>query len=171
MKRLLASAGVVLLLSITVAGATTLVKLDFADLVEQADQVVVGTVVLTQGYWEETQRFIHTEVTLSVDRYLMGEGPSEIVLSTPGGTVGGRGMVAHGAATFEVGEQVLVFLTTWQDGTPKVLGYTQGKSSMIEDWDGRLVLQGGVADGRSLDGVIEELRHGSDHLIPLRPAN
>ena len=62
--------------------------------------------------------------------------------------VGGMGQRAHGAAEFEVGERVIVFLTTWDDGTPKVLGYVQGKSRNLSGVkrieNGRLVNQGGT---------------------------
>ena len=170
MRRLLL-AGVVLLLSASLATATTLVRLDFDDLVEQADRIVIGTVEHTQGFWEETGTFVHTDVTLSVDRNLRGRGPSEIVLRTPGGVVGGTGQVFHGAATFEIGERVLVFLTTWEDGTPKVLGYAQGKSRIFVDERGRQRLRGGTANGLALETLVRDITRGSDHNVPLRPAN
>lgn len=150
-------------------GATTLVELGFPELARQAERIVVGTVTRVDGRWDESLRFIHSEVGISVDRVLRGEAPAEIVLRTPGGYVGGVGQVAHGAATFEVGERVLVFLTSWEDGTPKVLGYAQGKSRVVADSRGRERLLGGSADGRPLEGVLRELREGPDHAVPLRP--
>jgi hypothetical protein len=169
MRKKAALACAVLLLAVGLTGATTLVKMEFSDLAKQADQVVVGTVVGTLGQWEETHNFIHTDVTISVENYLRGDGPAEITLRTPGGRVGDEGQVAHGAATFEVGEKVLVFLTTWEDGTPKVLGYVQGKSRVITGDDGTLRLQGGRAHGMSVQGAAHELQRGLDHNIPLRP--
>jgi hypothetical protein len=151
--------------------ATTLLELGFSDLARQADRIVIGTVTRIEGRWDASQRFIHSDVTLSVERSLRGDAPPAIVLRTLGGYVGGTGQMAHGAATFEIGERVLVFLTTWEDGTPKVLGYVQGKSRVVSDEQGRERLQGGSADGRSLEGVIRELRDGPDHNIPLRPAS
>ena len=72
----------------------------------------------------------------------------------------------------KVGERVLVFLTDWEDdGAPKVLGYVQGKSTIVEDGQGRTRLKGGSANGRTLESVAGELRYGPQHNIKLRPAN
>jgi hypothetical protein len=151
--------------------ATTLLELGFPDLARQADRIVIGTVTRIEGRWDSTHRFIHSDVTLSVEQSLRGDTSPEIVLRTLGGYVGSVGQLAHGAATFEVGERVLVFLTAWEDGVPKVLGYAQGKSRIVSDGQGRERLQGGSADGRNLLGVLRELRDGPDHNIPLRPSS
>ena len=161
--------GVTLLLGVSITGATTLVKMDFADLARDAKHVVVGTVTEIEGEWDPGFNFIRSNVTLSVERSFRGNAPETLVVRTPGGWVGGAGQAAHGTATFEVGERVLVFLTTWDDGVSKVLGYVQGKSRVTQDGRGQSRLKGGVADGRLLDAVERELHHGPSHNIPLRP--
>ncbi len=161
--------GGILLLAVGTAWSTTLIKLDFADLATQADRIVVGTVAALDSHWEESGRFIHTDVTIDVERYVAGRGPARLTLRTPGGQIGGRGQVAHGAPSFTLGERVLVFLTTWEDGTPKVLGFAQGKSRVYVGPDGDTRLEGGVVSGRSLGAVEDELRRGPNHNIPLRP--
>ena len=168
MIRKFAPLGVVLLLGASIAGATTLVKMDFSDLARDANHVVVGTVTGMNGEYDPSGIFIRTNVTLEVERSFRGQAPDTLVVRTPGGRVGGEEQVALGVANFEIGERVLVFLTTWEaDGVPKVLGYVQGKSRVGHD--GRL--QGGVAGGRTLENVARELRHGPWHNIPLQPAN
>lgn len=162
--------GVVLLLGLSLAGATTLVKMNFGDLARQADSVVVGTVTAIESEWGPDLDFIHTNVTLQVERSFYGKTASTIVLRNPGGIVGGVGQLAHGAAEFQVGERVIVFLTRWEDGTPKVLGYAQGKSRIEHDGQGRQRLIGGSANGLSFDGALREIEQGPDHNIPLRPA-
>ena len=159
--------GLVLLLGASIAGATTLVKMDFQDLARDARHVVVGTVTGMSGEFDPSGTFIRTNVTLEVERSFRGQTPDNVVVRTPGGWVGGEGQTAVGAAAFEVGERVLVFLTNWEDdGALKVLGYVQGKSRVGHD--GRL--QGGSANGRSLESAARELQHGPNHNIPLRPA-
>jgi hypothetical protein len=170
MIRKLALLGAVLVLAASTAGATTLVKMDFSDLARDADYVVVGTVTGVQGEWGPGFNFIHTNVTLAVERSFLGHAPDTVVLRTPGGVIGAEGQVAHGAATFEVGERALVFVTTWEDGAGKVLGYVQGKSRVTPDGQGRPRLDGGAADGRLLDAVERELLHGPRNNIALRPA-
>ena len=121
-----------------------------------------------EGTRDETRRFIHTNVTIAVERYVRGAGPSELRVRTPGGQVDGEAVLAHGAPSFTVGEKVLVFLTRWEDGVAKVAGYVQGKSTVTTGADGKARLRGGVAAGRSLRGVTDELEHGP-HAVPLLP--
>lgn len=171
MQRKIALACVLCLFAGTLAGATVLVHKEFADLADEADRVVVARVLSTAGQWDPSGRFIHTEVTLAVEQDLLGDGPAEFALRTPGGRIGDEGQIAYGAPTFEPGTQVLVFLTTWEDGTAKVLGYAQGKADVYYDVDGRARLRGGRVDGRTLESVRNELVHGPQHNIPLQRAN
>jgi hypothetical protein len=171
MIRKLLLACVILLLAVSTAGATTLLKMNFGDLAREADRVVVGTVTGIEGEWDPTLNFIRSNVTLDVERSLRGQSPGSIVLRNPGGYVGGEGQLAHGAAEFEVGERVVVFLTTWEDGTAKVLGYVQGKSRVVVDGQGREHLVGGSGAGLSLEGAVREIQHGPNHNLPLRPVN
>ena len=172
MTRRIFVTGVILLLGIGMAGATTLVKMEFSDLAREANHIVVGTVTGIEGEYDPSGTFSRSNVTLAVERSFRGHAPDTLVLRTPGGQVGSMEQLALGVASFEVGERVLVFLTSWEDdGTPKVLGYVQGKSRIVEDDQGRPRLHGGVVDGRTLESVARELRHGSRHNIPLQPAN
>ena len=66
---------------------------------------------------------------------------------------------------------MLVFLTTWDDGTLKVLGYAQGKSRVVPDGQGLERLVGGSADGLTVQGAVREIHHGPQHNVQLRPAN
>lgn len=159
----------VALLGIGTTAATTLVKLSFSELAARADRVVIGTVTALEGTRDESQRFIHTNVTIAVESYVRGAGPSEIVVRTPGGQLDGQAVVAHGAPSFTLGEKVLLFLTRWEDGAIKVAGYVQGKSTVMTGADGESRLRGGLADGRSLRGVTDELHHGPA-AVPLRPS-
>ena len=163
--------GLVVLLGVSLAGATTLVKMDFGQLSKDAEQIVVGTVVGVEGEWDPSLRFIRSNVTLAVEHSLRGAAPEQLVVRTPGGWVGGTGQKAHGAATFEVGERVLVFLTSWEDGTAKVLGYAQGKSGVVRDARGVDRLVGGSGNGLSLEGAVREIEEGPKANIALRPAN
>jgi len=168
MRRTLALAAALVIVGVSTVGATTLIRMDLDDLARDANLIVVGTVVDVEGRWDDSLTFVHSDVTLQIEQSLRGNAPAELVLRTPGGQIGGIAQRAEGAATFEPGERVLVFLTTWDDGAYKVLGYTQGKSRLIAEADGRERLRGGVVEGRTLDGVVRELHHGVDHNIPLR---
>jgi hypothetical protein len=170
MGKRLAIWGATLLLAASVAGATSIIKMEFADMIADSDRIVIGTVTGIEGQWDDSSTFIHSMVTISVETSLQGKDGGDVVLRTPGGQVGGFAMSAQGAPSFTVGERVLVFLTTWEDGTPKVLGYFQGKSRLVDGADGKPRLEGGAANGRSLDNVARELQLGTYHNIPLQPA-
>jgi hypothetical protein len=143
--------------------------MSFDDLVHGADRVVVGKVINLEGAWDEDMIFIHTVVTVAVERRVAGETGRQIQVRVPGGQVDGVGQVVHGAPSFQLGERVLLFLTTWEDGAAKVLGYVQGKSSVVPGDRGVPRTVGGVAGERSLKSVIAEITHGREHSIPLAP--
>jgi hypothetical protein len=160
---------IVLLLGISLAGATTLVKMNFGDLARDADAVVVGTVTAIEGEWGPNLNFIHSNITLQVERTLRGQTDDTITLRNPGGIVGGEGQLAHGVAEFEIGEKVLIFLTRWEDNSLKVLGYAQGKSRVVLENEGSERLVGGSAHGHSVAGAAREIKFGTNHNIALRP--
>ena len=160
---------IALLLGVSLAGATTLVKMNFGELAHKADSVVIGTVTAIDGEWGPDFRFIHSNITLQVERTLQGQAGDTIVVRNPGGMIGDEGQLAYGAAQFEVGEKVLVFLTTWDDNALKVLGYAQGKSRVVLESAGRDRLIGGSAHGHSVNGAAREIRLGTNHNIALRP--
>jgi len=170
MVRKLGTIFVVLALAVGVAGATTLIKMSFGDLAREAGSIVVGTVTSVEGEWDPTLEFIRSNVTIDVESSLRGRASKQVVLRTLGGWVGGTGQKANGVAEFEVGERVLVFLTSWEDGTPKVLGYIQGKSRVVRDAQGMDRLVGGAADGLTIEGARREIERGPANNIPLRPA-
>ena len=155
-------------LAIGTSSATTLVRLSFSKMVAGSERVLVGTVVALEPTRDASGVFIHTNVRIAVERQLRGQGPGEILVRTPGGQLDGQAVVAHGAPSFTIGEKVLVFLTRWEDGALKVTGYVQGKSTVTTGADGKARLRGGLADGRSLAGVADELA-GKSTMTPLLP--
>ena len=155
-------------LALDTPSATTLVRLSFPRMAAESERVLVGTVVALEPMRDPSGVFIHTNVRIAVERHLRGQGPGEIVVRTPGGQLGGQAVVAQGAPSFTVGEKVLVFLTRWEDGALKITGYVQGKSTVTTGADGKARLRGGLADGRSLSGVADELA-GKTTMTPLLP--
>ena len=124
------------LLAAAGAGATILVKLDLADLVERSAIVFEGTVIEKQASWQDGR--IVTRSTLSVDHVLacQGEAPSSIVIVTPGGEVGDVGLWVPGASRFEVAGRYLVFSRRSPSGW-RVTGMAQGCLRIVTDDEGR----------------------------------
>jgi len=115
--------------------ATSLTPLNLADLVRNAPDIVIGTVsAVRQG---TAGNLPYTEVELAVTDTLRGSAKKTLTfrsmgLQTPMAPVAGRVTVGRvpGVATYEVGEQVLLFLgTTSTRGFRAPVGLQQGKFS------------------------------------------
>jgi len=141
--------------------ASTFLRLDVPELIRTADRgIVVGRVLEQHSEWNEDRTMIWTEVTVLVEEDLAGREPvgESVVVRVPGGRVDGFAIAMQGAPEFADGERIVMFVTTWPDGSLKVLGYFQGRSEIRLDQDGRSVLVGGNADGMTLDALRTTVR-------------
>ncbi|HEX9105267.1 MAG TPA: hypothetical protein VF997_23815 [Polyangia bacterium] len=119
------------------ARATVMVPLDTRALADRAERIVLGTVESQVSRWSDDRQAIYTDVTLRVTRTYKGAvKPGErVVVRREGGVVDGMGMRVYGAASFTVGEEVVVFLETRGNATWTV-GMTQGKLRVTVGADG-----------------------------------
>ena len=139
------------------AHATVLVPLDTRALTERAERVVLGTVESQVARWTDDHEVIYTDVTIRVTRAYKGAvKPGErVVVRREGGVVDGMGMRVYGAASFTVGEEVVVFLET-RGNAMWTVGMTQGKLRVVLGADGvkRVAAAlGDVAFTRPVDGA------------------
>jgi len=119
------------------AYATVLVPLDTKALTDRAERVVLGTVESQVSRWTNDHDAIYTDVTIVVERAYKGAAkPGErIVVRREGGVVDGLGMRVYGAASFVVGEEVVVFTET-RGNAAWTVGMTQGKLHVTVGSDG-----------------------------------
>ena len=91
---------------------------------------------------------VYTYVTLRIREVLKGEiGSPEIVLKEPGGQVANRGSIFFGSPRFASGEEVILYLDTWPDGSLRVHDMFLGKFTVLRDeHSGRLFAVRGVSD-------------------------
>jgi hypothetical protein len=151
--------------SIAPSEADVLIKQDFADLHARAEKMVRARVIDVRSTWNVDGSFIFTHVTLDVLQRHKGSGPSRLVVRVPGGKVAAYRISAESMPVFQVGDEVLVFLTRWPDGALKVEGYVQGLSRLVPSPQGP-VLHGGALDKRLLGDVERELRAGGPRKRP-----
>ncbi|MCK6570320.1 hypothetical protein L6V77_04325 [Myxococcota bacterium] len=125
------------------AMATTVVDRGIEGLVAVSERVVVATVVdvRVRAVGEGTRLRVETESHLRVERTLVGSPtPQTVVLTTPGGSVRMGGVMHHhrvpGAAVFEPGERVIVFLERTADDRLVVAGLALGKFTLETGTDG-----------------------------------
>lgn len=121
----------------SVASATVLMPLDTAALTARADRVVLGTVETSQAHWSADHKSIYTDVTLRVAKVYKGDATvgGTIVVRREGGSIDGVGMRVFGAASFTLGEEVVVFTERRGDASYTV-GMTQGKLRVVLGADG-----------------------------------
>jgi hypothetical protein len=116
--------------------ATTVIIPSDDQMIVEARAIVRGRVLAIEAGLDEQQDRIYTYVTLKVQEVLKGQiTQRKIVLKQPGGQYGSRGSLVFGAPEFAVGENVLLYLDTWRDGSLRVHQMLLGKFAVIKDPD------------------------------------
>lgn len=144
MFRKLCAVGCLLVLVTTMAWATTTRHLTNQDLVTEADVVVIGECVNVTTRWVD--RMLVTDATIRIAENLKGTSGS-LTLILPGGIDSNRPvpvmMSYPGAPQITLGEEVFLFLEdeTTTLGGYTVVGFSQGKFSIVNDAQGRKVVE------------------------------
>jgi len=133
---------VTLLLALAVPlSASQFVQQPFDQVAREAGYVVRGHVVDTFSAWDSAHDVIYTYATVRVQRYI-GEttGPDTLVVREVGGTVDGYTQEAIGFPMIRQGEQVVLFLSQWDDSADyRIHGFNQGKY-LVRNRDGVEIL-------------------------------
>ncbi|HEX5735108.1 MAG TPA: DUF4214 domain-containing protein [Blastocatellia bacterium] len=95
--------------------------------------IVRGKVVSVGTRMDENDR-IYTYITLKVQEVLKGQiTERKIVIKEEGGEYGDRGTLIFGTPQFKLGERVLLYLDTRNDGSLRVHQMFLGKFSIVKD--------------------------------------
>jgi hypothetical protein len=127
-RRSLSLIALLLLVSAMPLSASQFIEQDFGSVAASAKYAVRGQVVDTWTAWDDAHEVIYTYATLRVTRYF-GEvtGPDTLVVREVGGTVGDYVQEAIGFPVIRRGEQVVLFLSEWENGDLRIHAYNQGK--------------------------------------------
>jgi hypothetical protein len=155
------------LLLVCVAGATSVIQLSFEELVDHSEAIVSGQVTRSWAAWDSEHKFIWTHYEVAVSAVHKGKPSATVIVSEGGGAVGDRVMTIAGTVTYQVGENVLVFLTRVPNGYLRTTGWGQGKYTV----DSNGVLHGGASlragtSIASLEGMSAAQLHA---LVAARP--
>jgi hypothetical protein len=126
MKPMILAAMVAAVFATARLDATVLISADLPELVSEAQTIVEGHVVSTEGRQVPGARSIETFVTIAAEDYLKGNLGARVVLRVPGGQVGFRRTVMMGAPVFNRGDRVVLFLGGAGPSVPWILGLNQG---------------------------------------------
>ena len=100
-------------------------KLHLEEIARQADTIVLGTVTHQESAWDAHHTAIHTDVTVAVERALVGSPGKEVTFRIAGGLVGSMGMRTSVDPVLREGERLVVFLDTLAVPA-RVVGLRQG---------------------------------------------
>jgi hypothetical protein len=128
-RRALSLIAFVLIVSTTPLAASQFIDQSFDQVARDASYVVRGSVIDTWSAWNDTHDVIFTYATVRVSRYF-GErtGPDTLLVREVGGTVDGYTQEAIGFPAIRRGEQVVLFLSEWENSTDlRIHAYNQGK--------------------------------------------
>ncbi len=104
------------------------------DMIVGARAIVRGKVLSITSSFDEHQDRIYTYITLKVQEVLKGQiNERQIVLKELGGVIDDQALVIFGSARYRVGERVLLYLDTWQDGSLRTRDMFLGKFNIIEN--------------------------------------
>ena len=128
-RRALSLIALVLIVSTMPLAASQFIDQSFDQVARDASYVVRGSVIDTWSAWNDTHDVIFTYATVRVSRYF-GErtGPDTLLVREVGGTVDGYTQEAIGFPAIRRGEQVVLFLSEWENSTDlRIHAYNQGK--------------------------------------------
>ncbi len=129
--------------------ATTFIVPDDAELVRKSEAIITG-VIVSASPTETEVGFVETFYEVALDRVLKGPFAPHTILriQSPGGMVQNRFTLVESSAHFQIGDQVLLFLTPYRGGwTP--LGMTLGKFRLAVTSSGQGVA---LRDAEDIDG-------------------
>lgn len=164
------------LVAAAVVTATSVIIPSDDEMIIGARAIVRGTVRDITSRYDEQRQAVFTYVTLQVKEVLKGEiTTAEIVLKQPGGVTAERASLIFGTPEFSPGEDALLYLDTWPDGSLRVYQWFLGKFSILADASTgqakivRLINRKQISIlGRSTSGPITELGELGAYLAMLR---
>jgi hypothetical protein len=128
-RRALSLIAFVLIVSAMPLAASQFIDQSFDQVARDASYVVRGSVIDTWTGWNDRHDVIFTYATVRVSRYF-GErtGPDTLLVREVGGTVDGYTQEAIGFPAIRRGEQVVLFLSEWENSTDlRIHAFNQGK--------------------------------------------
>ncbi|MBI2822462.1 MAG: hypothetical protein HYX74_09580 [Acidobacteria bacterium] len=157
----------VMLLSCSLAGATSIRRLDFDQLNEESELIVHGRVVSSSSYVLPARGWILTDTRIQVVDALKGNAARFVTVTELGGVVGDTGMLVPGTASFRVGEEAVVFLKN-VEGRWRTSGLIQGKFPIVEAQGEKIVLPAVPVDHATGRIRLESLKQRIRRMQPGR---
>lgn len=114
-----------------VANATTLARMGFEELAQQATAVARLRCLSTRSFWQDGE--IWTDTQFEVVEQAKGSLPAIVHVRTLGGTLGPLHSRVEETPVFHPGEETFLFLWERKGGPMHVLGWSQGTFRIARD--------------------------------------
>jgi hypothetical protein len=123
------------LLGAETASSTTLIPLNFQEIVTTAESAFLGEVVSRRSDWNVGPhgRSIFTLVTFKVERVLKGQLGPQVQLRFRGGQIGSLVMRVAGMPQFNVGDRDVLFLSAERNTVSPLVGFSYGRFHIMRD--------------------------------------
>ncbi len=112
--------------------ATTVIRMDLPALVQESDSVVQGQIERVDARWDDQTKLIFSYISVRVYEPFKGGPASTVLIRQIGGKVGPINLSVLGMPTFQIGEQVILFLKRNPELTYHVVGLSQGKYEIAD---------------------------------------
>jgi hypothetical protein len=149
-----------------VANATTLARLRFEELVNQATAVARLRCIGVESRWQDGE--IWTETRFETVEVNKGQLPAVVSVRMLGGIVGNLHSRVEGVPTFRIGEEAYILLWGHQGEPFRVLGWSQGTFRIARD--PRTGLERVTQDSAAapvFDPRTRRFRHGGIRNLPV----
>jgi hypothetical protein len=170
---------IVLALSATAGGATTLIRQGLDQLTIGSETIVQATVLDIHSYWNADHQFILTDVRVRPSRILKGDPSGDVICTVMGGSVGDVTTLIVGGADLAPGSEYVLFLAHADlPGAPNRLTIRDHSQGVFEIVGSRAFSQAigepllpdaqgtidvpGSTDGLDLDELIGQVRSNSN---------
>ncbi|MEY4168038.1 MAG: hypothetical protein RIR52_1862, partial [Acidobacteriota bacterium] len=136
----------------TVSASTVIIPSD-EEMVIGSRAIIRGTVISSLSSYDPRYRSVFTYTILRLTKTFKGDvtpdAAGEIVIKEPGGIAGNIGSEIFGIPQFKPGEDVLLYLDTWPDGSLRVYQWFLGKYMItVNPLTGRELISRESADPR-----------------------
>lgn len=139
--------------------ASQFIELPFDQVAREATVVVRGTVGPVSSAWNDDHDVIFSYAPIQVRQYIAGDGPSVLMLREVGGTAEGYTQVAVGFPTLREGQEVVLFLSKWEDSADyRIHAYNQGKYVVREVRSREYVSADPVTQGHERTGATPRVQ-------------
>jgi hypothetical protein len=158
--------GLALLGLVVAASATTLARLRFDELAQQASAVGRLRCLRTVSQWKGGEIWTRTEFAVIEEN--KGTLPRIVAVEMPGGVMGHLHARVEEVPAFVAGEEACLFLWPAPDGAYRILGWSQGAFRIRkDDATGLEMVTQDSASAPLFNPVTRKFRHGGVRNLPV----